>query len=153
MAAHQAPPSLGFSRQEHWSGLPSPSPVHESEKWKWSHSVVFNSQWPHGLQPTRLFCPWGFLGKSTVMGCHCLCCCIWLDVCIKLLNNLLRFLQFTSNSFVQKSHNSLTSHPETCTQKRIPFSFPISWMLSPSSSSSQKDESHSWYQLVSHLPH
>ena len=32
MAAHQAPPSLGFSRQEHWSGLPFPSPVHESEK-------------------------------------------------------------------------------------------------------------------------
>ena len=24
-------PSLGFSRQEHWSGLPFPSPVHESE--------------------------------------------------------------------------------------------------------------------------
>ena len=30
-AAHQAPPSLGFSRQEHWSGLPFPSPMHESE--------------------------------------------------------------------------------------------------------------------------
>ena len=29
-AAHQAPPSLGFSRQEHWSGLPFPSPMHES---------------------------------------------------------------------------------------------------------------------------
>ena len=27
-------PSLGFSRQEHWSGLPFPSPMHESEKWK-----------------------------------------------------------------------------------------------------------------------
>ena len=26
------PPSLGFSRQEHWSGLPFPSPMHESEK-------------------------------------------------------------------------------------------------------------------------
>ena len=26
MAAHQAPPSLGFSRQEHWRGLPFPSP-------------------------------------------------------------------------------------------------------------------------------
>ena len=38
-AAHQAPPSLGFSRQEHWSGLPFPSPMHESEKWKWSRSV------------------------------------------------------------------------------------------------------------------
>ena len=31
-AAHQAPPSLGFSRQEHWSGLPFSSPMHESEK-------------------------------------------------------------------------------------------------------------------------
>ena len=30
-AAHQALPSLGFSRQEHWSGLPYPSPMHESE--------------------------------------------------------------------------------------------------------------------------
>ena len=29
--AHQAPPSLGFSRQEYWSGLPFPSPMHESE--------------------------------------------------------------------------------------------------------------------------
>ena len=27
----QAPPSLGFSRQEHWSGLPFPSPMHASE--------------------------------------------------------------------------------------------------------------------------
>ena len=26
-----ATPSLGFSRQEHWSGLPFPSPVHKSE--------------------------------------------------------------------------------------------------------------------------
>ena len=26
-AAHQAPPSLGFPRQEHWSGLPFPSPT------------------------------------------------------------------------------------------------------------------------------
>ena len=34
-AAHQAPPSLGFSRQEHWSGLPFPCPMHESEKRKW----------------------------------------------------------------------------------------------------------------------
>ena len=30
--SHQARPSLGFSRQEHWSGLPFPSPMHESEK-------------------------------------------------------------------------------------------------------------------------
>ena len=42
-AAHQAPPSLGFSRQEHWSGLPFPSPMHESEKWKRSRLVGSNS--------------------------------------------------------------------------------------------------------------
>ena len=28
---HQAPQSLGFSRQEHWRGLPFPPPMHESE--------------------------------------------------------------------------------------------------------------------------
>ena len=68
---HQAPPSLGFSRQECWSGLPFPSPMHESEKWKWSSSVMSDSSWPHGLQPTR-FHPWDFPGKSTGVGCHCL---------------------------------------------------------------------------------
>ena len=31
-AAHQAPLSMGFSRQEYWSGLPFPSPKHESEQ-------------------------------------------------------------------------------------------------------------------------
>ena len=71
MAAYQAPPSLGFSSQEHWSGLPFPSPMHESEKWKWSRSVVSNSSRPHGPQPTRLLRSWDFPGKSTGLGCHC----------------------------------------------------------------------------------
>ena len=73
-AAHQAPPSLGFSRQEHWSGLPFLSLMHESEKWKWSRSVVSDPQRSHGLQPSRLPCPWDFPGKSTGVGCHCLHC-------------------------------------------------------------------------------
>ena len=30
------------------------------------------TQRPHGLQPTRLLCPWDFSGKSTGVGCHCL---------------------------------------------------------------------------------
>ena len=66
-AAHQAPPSLGFSRQEHWSGLPFPSPMRESEV---AQSCL--TQQPHGLQPTRLLRPWDFPGKSTGVGCHCL---------------------------------------------------------------------------------
>ena len=65
-------PSLGVSRQEHWSGLPFPSPMRESEKWKWSRSVMSDSSRPHGLQPTRLLRPWDFPGKSTGVGCHCL---------------------------------------------------------------------------------
>ena len=32
-AAFQAPPSMGFSRQEQWSGVPLPSPD-EGEKWR-----------------------------------------------------------------------------------------------------------------------
>ena len=85
-------PSLGFSRQEHWSGLPFPSPVHESEKWKWSHSVVSDSLWPHGLQPTRLLCPWDFPGKSTGMGCHCL------------LRSQPNWCQFLSKAFLQNTY-------------------------------------------------
>ena len=118
-AAHQAPLSTGFSRQEYWTGLPFPSPkeanaatakslqscptlcnpidgsppgsaisgilqartlkwvpfpssMHESEKWKWIRSVMSDSSRLHELQPTRLFCPWDFPGKSTGVGCHCL---------------------------------------------------------------------------------
>ena len=65
-------PVPGILQQEHWSGLPFPSPMHESEKWKGSHSVVSNSSRPHGLQPTGLLRSWEFPGKSTGMGCHCL---------------------------------------------------------------------------------
>ena len=45
-SAHQTPPFLGFSRQEHWSGLPFSSPRHESENWKWNCSVVSDSATP-----------------------------------------------------------------------------------------------------------
>ena len=48
-AAYQAPLSMGFSRQEYWSGVPFPSPD-------------FNSS--HLLYPKRadnLFCLWGNL--------------------------------------------------------------------------------------------
>ena len=53
-------PSQGFFRQEHWSGLPFPSPVHESEKWKWSHTVVSESSrpcGPHGPPPQSMGFP------------------------------------------------------------------------------------------------
>ena len=43
--------------------------MRESERWKWSRSVVSDSYRPHGLQPTRLLRPWDFPGKSTGVGC------------------------------------------------------------------------------------
>ena len=82
IAAYQALLSLGFTRQEHWSGLPFPSPMHESEKWKWSRSVVSSSSRSHGLQPTRLLRPWDLPGKSTGVGCHCLLWYMRMYVCI-----------------------------------------------------------------------
>ena len=35
-AAYQAPPSMGFARQEYWSGVPLPSPTrgHSTPKWR-----------------------------------------------------------------------------------------------------------------------
>ena len=35
-------------------------------------SVVSNSLWPHRLKPTRLLCPWDFLGKNTRVGSYSL---------------------------------------------------------------------------------
>ena len=47
-----------------------------SSAWKWKMKVksliMPDSERPHGLQPTRLFRPWDFPGKSTGVGCHCL---------------------------------------------------------------------------------
>ena len=56
-AAFQAPLSMGFSRQEYWSGVPLPSPSNASKHTRiYIHthtylvaSVVSDSVWPHGL--------------------------------------------------------------------------------------------------------
>ena len=65
-------PGLLHCRQilYHWATRETPwwALWSESE----SHLVVSDSLRPHGLQPTRLLCPWDFPGKSTGVGCHCL---------------------------------------------------------------------------------
>ena len=35
-----------------------------------SRSVMSDSLRPHGLEPTRLLCPWNSPGKITGVGCH-----------------------------------------------------------------------------------
>ena len=52
--------------------------------------------WPHGLQPTRLLCPWNFPRKNTGMGCHFLLQEIFLIQGLKL--SLLRLLHWQADS-------------------------------------------------------
>ena len=69
MAAHQAPPSLGFSRQEQWSELPFPSPMNESES-EVAQSCLTLSDPMHCSLPGS-----SFHGSFQVrVGCHCLLC-------------------------------------------------------------------------------
>ena len=44
--------------------------IAQSESEKWSHSVMSDSLWPHGLWPTTLLRSWDFSSKSTGVGCH-----------------------------------------------------------------------------------
>ena len=44
-AAHQAPPSMGFSRQEYWSGVPLPSPVLSEPTGIKMHTLSLKINW------------------------------------------------------------------------------------------------------------
>ena len=93
MAAHQAPPSLKFSRQEYWSGLPFPSPMHESE----SESEVAQSCLTlsnpmdcsppgssiHGIFQARVL-EWGAIAFSDIYVCIYVCVYIYIyiQICI-----------------------------------------------------------------------
>ena len=65
--SHQTPPSLGFSTREHWSGLPFPSPMRESEV---THRIqLLAPPWTEACQAPPSM---GFSRqKSTGVGCHC----------------------------------------------------------------------------------
>ena len=51
-AAHQAPLSIGFSRQEYWSGVPLPSPWHCTRAWK------NKDEWDMASDPKKLKVWW-----------------------------------------------------------------------------------------------
>ena len=66
-AAHQAPPSMGFSRQEYWSGLPLPSPVSPTlllPKWLSSLCVSFSYSAYHSQNCCRIY-----KIKTTILHC------------------------------------------------------------------------------------
>ena len=101
-AAHQAPLSMEFFRQEYQSVLPFPSPVDLPDPGiepmspamqadsllskppgkayrrivlscaMLTCSAVSDSFQPHGLQPTRVLCPWNSPGKNPGVDCYSL---------------------------------------------------------------------------------
>ena len=60
-AAYQAPPSMGFSRQEYWSGLPMPS---------LNYHITVYIFWPTDTGDSCLFFPLIFETKRNVIGYH-----------------------------------------------------------------------------------
>ena len=67
--AHQAPPSMGFSRQEYWSGVPLPSPCWYMQACVLSHVRLFAAAWTVTCQvPLSM----GFSSQDTGMGCYLL---------------------------------------------------------------------------------
>ena len=95
-----------------------------SNAWKWSLSVMFDPQRPHGLPPSRLLHPWDFLGKSTGVGCHCLLRPLGLTGLISLLSKTLKSLlkHHSSKASILRCSAFFTvqlSHPYMTTGKTI----------------------------------
>ena len=81
-AAYQAPPSMGFSRQEYWSGLPLPSPWHIIDAYKclasvqvdWCVRRIYKSWYSSGASRTpewrvkQILCSEAELGKKVPAG-------------------------------------------------------------------------------------
>ena len=108
-AAYQASPSMGFSRQEHWSGLPFPSPMHESGKWKWSPSACLTLSDPmdcslpgssiHGIFRATVL-EWGAIAFSTY---------VW----VAILKNMVKDIgeiHFDNFNFTQYIYNISYEH-------------------------------------------
>ena len=80
--ARQAPLSMGFPKQKHWSGLPLPFPENLSnpgiklEPPPLPATAKSLQLCPHRRQPTRLPHPWDSPGKNTGAGCHFLLQCM-----------------------------------------------------------------------------
>ena len=68
---------------------------------------MLNSLWPHGLQPTRLLCPWDFPGKDTGVGCHFLLLVIFptqgLNLGLLHCRQILYWLSYKGSPYLQTS--------------------------------------------------
>ena len=74
-AAYQAPPSMGFSRQEYWSGVPLSSPKQYLPLLLHHFSRVRLCATPETAAHQASH-PWDSPGKNTGVGCHFLLQCM-----------------------------------------------------------------------------
>ena len=132
MAVQQAPLSLGFSRQEHWSGLPFPSPMHKSESEVAQSCPTLCD--PMDCSPLCSSVHGDSPGKNTGVGCH------FLIQCIKVKVKLLSRVQFFSIPWTVAHQAPLSMG---ILQAKI-----LEWVATPSSrvSSQPRDQSY-----VSHI--
>ena len=84
-----------------------------------SGSVVSDSLWPYGLQPTRLLCPWDSPGKNTGVGSHFL------------LQGI--FWTYGSNLGLLQCRQNLPCLSHQGRPKKLEAAFFGSWPLPPSS--------------------
>ena len=66
IAAHQAPPFMGFSRQEYWSGVPLPSPIYMCI-YTHTHTHIYMG-FPGDSDGKKSACNVGGLGSVPVLG-------------------------------------------------------------------------------------
>ena len=68
---HPKAPCFSSLKTQVWSEyhLAISPPTLKKKVWA-SHSVMSDSLWPHGLQPTRLLCTWNSPGKNTEVDSH-----------------------------------------------------------------------------------
>ena len=86
-----------------------------------SHSVLSNSLQHHGLQPTRLLCPWNSPGKNTGVGCYFLLQGIFLTQGIKPRSPALQVVCcIAGRLFIELSHQG---RPKTHRWNHIPLHF------------------------------
>ena len=107
-------PGILQARTLEW--LLFPSPVHESEKWKWSRSVVSDSWWPHGLQPTRLLRPWDFQARVLEWGAIAFSITIARKYNSEAKNvvsqaDVVGIVVTPKRTLVSKCHRNINSHP------------------------------------------
>ena len=130
-AAHQAPPSMGFSRQEHWSGVPSPSPPYELI----AQLLLVSHLHPHNLFLSYLetvppsFTPLIHSSLHPLLR-QPLFCSLWLE-CVSVLLSLTCFLcnctyrwSHAVSSFLFLTfltlHDILQAHPMLLLMARFP---------------------------------